>query len=542
MKELLRHWLFLFLCSVSVSAATRYVDLNCATPVSPYASWSTAATNIQDVVDVAAAGDVVLVAAGVYQVGGRVVYGALTNRVVIDRPVTVQSVSGPGATVIQGNPVSGSNAVRCVYLTNNAVLAGFTLANGANWPGDITLEGAGGGAWCESTNAVVSNCVFTANVSIGNGGGAYGGTLINCELKNNTSQFGYGGAAAYCTLYNCTVSSNFVNNGYHGGGVAYSTLNNCVVRSNLSKSNGGGAAYSTLNNCTLNGNSAVWGAGAVACTLNNCLVTGNAAANPSGSSYAAAVGGGLFSGVANNCTIVSNSVRLPIAPHAEAEGGGSYATTLNNCIIYWNWGPSGQLNAELGALANCCTIPLPAGGQGNFSAAPLFIGGTSRLYSNSPCINSGNNSLAPPGLDLAGNARVAGATVDVGAYEFQSPASVISYAWLQQFGLPTDGSADLSDPDGDRRNTWQEWRCDTNPTNAASVLRLLAPTSAPSGIKVTWLSSSARNYLLERASSLTAPPAFEILASNIPGQAGTTSYTDTNVASPGPFFYRVAPQ
>ena len=88
---------------------------------------------------------------------------------------------------------------------------------------------------------------------------------------------------------------------------------------------------------------------------------------------------------------------------------------------------------------------MPASGVGNITNAPLFVdyaGGNLRLQSNSPCINAGNNAYVAGSTDLDGRPRIVGGTVDMGAYEFQGAGWAISYAWLQQYGLPTDGSAD----------------------------------------------------------------------------------------------------
>ena len=114
------------------SATTRYVDLNCTNASTPFTDWTTAATNIQDAIDASVDADLILVTNGVYATGGRVMAGDLTNRVALNKALTVQSVNGPFATVIQGaGATNGTSAVRCAWLTNGASLVGFTLQAGA---------------------------------------------------------------------------------------------------------------------------------------------------------------------------------------------------------------------------------------------------------------------------------------------------------------------------------------------------------------------------------------------------------------------------
>jgi hypothetical protein len=595
-------------------AATHYVDLNSANPAPPYTDWATAATNIQNAVDAAAAGDEIVVTNGTYATGGRSLDGETTNRVGVGKPLALRSVNGPEVTVVDGA------GLRCVYLCNGASLSGFTLAYGR--------ASSGGGVWCESATAVVSNCCIAGNSALGYfvaGGGAYSGTLNNCTLSGNSAF--YGGGACASILNNCTVSGNSApyddgdttyggygggayectlnasvvnsNSAYYGGGVCYSTLTNCVLAGNAALADlyyglggdgggayastlrgctltgnsargqpfataqggaafdsvlvectltansadvvGGGVCSSTLHNCNVSGNSAGIGGGGYLCTMDNCALTGNSALYDT-NTLSGGFGGGTYAGSLSNCTLTGNS--------ADVGGGGATAfpgdtCRLNNCILFSNTAPIGpnfDTNDTSCILNYCCTAPMPANGFGNITNAPLFVdlaGGNLRLQSNSPCINAGNNAYAPAGPDLDANPRIVGGTVDIGAYEFQNPASIISYAWLQQYGLSTDGSADFTDPDGDGMNNWQEWRCGTDPTSALSALRLLPPVVTRTNVMVTWQSVAGVNYFLERSTSLVPPVVFAPMAANILGQANRTTYADTNAPGSGPFFYRV---
>ena len=467
--------------NVRALAATLYVSLNSTNPVPPYADWSTATTNIQDAVDASTNRDLILVTNGLYQTGSRSDENGLLNRVTVTKAVSVESVNGPGVTMIVGN------GVRCVYLTNDAVLLGFTLTNGSPSP---TLEGLanGGGAWCEDDTSILSNCVITSN-SAETGGGVYQGTLNNCWLTSNSA--GEGGGGAFGTvLNNCVLNNNHTTGQLRGGGAYDVTMNNCLVVSNSSSGIGGGVVFGTLNNCIVVNNT---GGGVAGCTMNNCIVYYNDSNFPN-------------------------------------PGGYRYSTT-------WNASDTTPLPNDFTDTASPDTI----------TNEPLFVNpaiGDFHLQSNSPCINSGNNTYVTSITDLDSNPRIAGGTVDIGAYEYQAPVSKISYAWLQQYGLPITTNIDAADLDDTGFTVYQDWIAGLNPTNSLSVLAMLSPvpTNNPVGLVVSWQSVSNRTYFLQSSTNLAAQPAFLTIQSNIVGQPDVTSFMDTNAAGNGPFFYRVGVQ
>jgi len=581
--------LFVIIFGFNAGATTYFVNVANPSPVAPYTNWPTAATDIQSAVDAATNGDLILVTKGVYNTGGRVVLGTLlTNRVVINKPVTVQSVSGPAVTMIQGYQIpSGSTAysnnVRCAYMTNNVVLDGFTIAGGGTLS-DSTLPAdsmfrqlAGGGVLCESTNATLTNCVLTGNVcystaASAGGGGVYQGTLNSCILSNNLviAYSVSGGAACKSILNNCLIISN---SACFGGGAANSTLNGCMVVRNrtpyfLSTSGGGGTYFCVANNCLIAGNySGTWGGGDYNGILNRCILSNNTVggANPGlgqgGGSYqivngnfsvslnnclvisnfSYGNGGGVYgSGLVCNCTIVGNT--------ATNQYGGVYRGYTTNCIIYYNTCNSNYTiyyNYYGQDIDFCSTTPMLYYNKGGITNEPMFVNasaGNFRLSSNSPCINAGKNFAVTGTNDLDGNPRIVGGAVDLGAYEYQTSASIISYAWLQQYGLLTDGTADFVDLDGDGMNNCQEWIAGTNPTNAASFLQMLSASNSVVGPKVTWQSVSGETYYMQRSTNLAVQPAFSSVQSNLTGQAGTTSFTDTTATNGNSFFYRVGVQ
>jgi len=346
-------------------------------------------------------------------------------------------------------------------------------------------------------------------MAYGNGGGAYGVNLVNCTLAGNRAN--------------------------SGGGAYFSALVNCIVTGNSAQTNG--ITFGEPNAPSVQPGG---GGGLNECSAANCLIFSNNAFE----------GGGVYDARGlENCTIVNNSAASYGGVYLNGDSFSPYAYATN-CIIYYN---TAGTNANFGAtnllVDHCCTFPMPSGGVGNITNDPAFLDylvGDFHLQTNSSCINSGNNAANTNTntTDLDGHPRVVGGTVDIGAYEFQTPASVLSYAWARQYGLPTDGSADYVDSDGDGMSNWQEFIAGTDPTNAASVLQMTSVVPEPglNWVVVKWQSVNTRNYYLQRSPNLAAPDGFTTIQSNIVGEAGTTITFDVTATNGGPYFYRVGVQ
>ncbi len=88
-------------------------------------------------------------------------------------------------------------------------------------------------------------------------------------------------------------------------------------------------------------------------------------------------------------------------------------------------------------------------------------------------------------------------------------------------------------------NNWQECRCQTDPTNALSLLRIISASRDGTNVTVNWQSVSGLSYYLEGWANLPTTSGRRLVATNIVGQLGRTSCIDTHAAALSSVFYRV---
>lgn len=408
-------------------AVTRYVVKDNAGQESPYDTWDNAAPDIQTAVDAANAtnGDEVIVNSGVYDTGGRPYPGmALTNRVVIDKAITVRSLSDNSAdTVIRGVwdvMTNGPAAVRCVYLASKAKLIGFTITNGATLRTGTQNDVAGGGVFAAANDAIVSNCVIAGNAAHGYdygsaGGGAYYGTFHNCTFTGNLAlpagkgevvgRRSRGGAASASILWGCRVHANRADGGGGLYGSAARMYGGVLSNNTATGGTGGGANGATLHGVLIVDNWASAGGGAQGGVLSNCWVVGNAATNGNG-------GGVLASTVYNS--VISNNT-------ASSTGGGAREATIYDSLIVANYSGSGGGGTCVGTYRRCVLAynsSVGAGGAylGNYDNCLIYgnyggwIGGGGAGGSYDQCTVVGNYALSRGG-GLSESVRVVNCVV-----------------------------------------------------------------------------------------------------------------------------------
>jgi hypothetical protein len=133
------------------------------------------------------------------------------------------------------------------------------------------------------------------------------------------------------------------------------------------------------------------------------------------------------------------------------------------------------------------------------------------------------------------------ATSSVARFSYQSLDPF--HAWLAAYGLPSGGSGDYLDSDGDGLNNWQEYLAGTNPTNASSVFKITGGQALPGGqLVLRWLSVSNRLYDVMRGTNLAAGAgAFVPVpgASNLAGTPPQNAWTDSVSPASTQAFYRL---
>ena len=299
-------------------------------------------------------------------------------------------VNGSGATLsFSGNTENAYHVLVSVGDEGTAELNGFTITGGnANLANSIIVNGRnvggdlGGGMVNISSGSIVANLIVTENSAVSGGG------IMNYS--------------AYPRLYNSTLISNYAVS--HGGGMAddnsQSVLNNVLISGNNSSGDGGGIySYSSE------------------ISLGNTTISGNVAA--SGASELYLSDGSLH--VYNSILIGSeeNAVILESLTGIEA----SYSLMLGSNFPH-------NINASNYTPGDIFTNP----GLGDYT-----------LKAASVALNAGSNVLYEPysgsittDKDIAGNSRLVGSTIDMGAFE--APESVLPVT-LISFTIKSEGES-----------------------------------------------------------------------------------------------------
>lgn len=265
----------------------------------------------------------------------------------------------------------------------------------------MSAAGNGSAVYYNGTGASVSNCVFAANntPSYGGSGVVYGGNLVDCVVTNNLRQ----GEILYnCNLMRCLVADNTntakgVAIDHSGTGGALTNVN-CLFSQNMAKANGPITAGKVVANCTYVGNISDngrnYGDICSGCRMWNTLLFGNYLNANKSASYAS--------------DIRAHNV------------DGDRPLVMTNCLFgvcdsYTTLDAKGYVtNAGVANTRKIADVKFTDAANGDYTpktSSPAYDAGC-----NEPWLISFMGAA-----DLAGNPRVFGKGVDIGAYECQKP-------------------------------------------------------------------------------------------------------------------------
>ncbi len=321
-------------------------------------------------------------------------------------------INGPGANLLT---ISGNNASRLIVTGAGVVAtisgARFTQGNGVG----ATNTGRGGAIYNNLGSLTLNNVVVTGN-SAANGGGLNNAgtgsslTLNNCIVSNNTSTSSGGGmqnfSTSTLTINNSTFSGNMGGSTTGGGGAQFNgtvRLTNSTFANNTATAGSGGGFQS-------NGTSLI---------MTNVTVYGNTAVTNGGGIHRATTNVNFFP----RNSIIAGNVGDMASPDVTNSAGG--ITSEGNNII-GNVGTStGWLMSD---LLNTNPLLGMLGDNGGFGQTLLPMSGSPAIDAGQNCVVdlscATNNPPAAVTTDQRGVTRPAGMTVDIGAVEVLTNATV----------------------------------------------------------------------------------------------------------------------
>ncbi|NNM31061.1 MAG: right-handed parallel beta-helix repeat-containing protein, partial [Akkermansiaceae bacterium] len=348
-----------------------------------------------------------------------------------------------------------------VYLTNS----GGGSFSGCTFAGN--QSGNHGGALYVGNNSspALGACSFVGNSSVTSGGGvANSGSTpayVNCGFSGNSAQSGGAVLNAFSStpsFTSCTIIGNLATS--RGGGVytagSVSTFTNCMIAGNAANNSGGGIFNETSSSST-------W-----KFVLVNCSLSGNSAGFGGGGGIDTNASGALAADSEITNTIIWNnqSNGSTLDPEASINFGGTAAITYSHSLVeHFDLTGVGTANLDGTDYAGAPHFVAPY----DPAAAPSTTGDLG-LTLGSPAIDSGDNAANSEPTDLAGDPRVAGGTIDLGAYEggtahTDSDGDCLPDAWELAFGevASTTGLDPASDLDGDGLSALVEFGFGLNP-------------------------------------------------------------------------------